>query len=93
MHKHRWLYLVFLVVTLILAGCQDQAVANPEELVVAAVEVVPQGTPHPITVNPTPTSQATQAPNECLNCHVDQQRLIDTAAPVVEAESESSGVG
>jgi hypothetical protein len=69
------------------SGCQ------PEELVVAAVEVVPQGTPHPITVNPTPTSQATQAPNECLNCHVDQQRLIDTAAPVVEAESESSGVG
>jgi hypothetical protein len=93
MHKNRWLYFVFLVATLILAGCQGDAITNPEELVVAAVEVVPQGTPHPITVNPTPTSQAAQVPNECLNCHADQQRLIDTAAPVVEVEGESSGVG
>jgi hypothetical protein len=93
MHKHRWLYLVFLVATLILAGCQAEALANPEEPVIAAVEATPQGTPHPITVNPTPASQATQAPNECLNCHADQQRLIDTAAPVVAEESESSGVG
>jgi hypothetical protein len=93
MHKHRWLCFIILVAMFILAGCQEQAVVNPEELVAAAVEVVPQGTPHPITVNPTPTSQAAQAPNECLNCHADQQRLIDTAAPVVEAESESSGVG
>jgi len=55
---------------------------------------------------PSPTATAEEKPveteavvevqpeaNECLTCHTDKQRLIDTAAPVEEAESESSGVG
>ena len=48
-----------------------------------------------VTESPTAEATATAAPitNECLNCHTEKQRLIDTAKPVVVAEAESKGVG
>jgi hypothetical protein len=42
-------------------------------------------TSEPVT-EPAPT-------NECLNCHIDQQRLIDTAKPEDVQVKESSGAG
>lgn len=46
-----------------------------------------------VTATELPTASPTASPDECLICHADKQRLIDTAKPVVAVESESKGVG
>jgi uncharacterized lipoprotein YajG len=71
------------VALFVLAAC---ATKPPTE---AAIETEPTA-----TAEETPEAVVSAIPdNECLNCHTDKQRLIDTAAPVVEAEGESKGVG
>jgi uncharacterized protein YcfL len=40
-----------------------------------------------------PTAEPTKVVDFCVDCHTDKEQLISTAKPVVEAESESSGVG
>lgn len=93
MRKLRWLSLIILALWLVLSGCQGEAVINPADEAYASVDTLPQGESNPIALAPTPTAPALAEPNECLNCHADQQRLVDTARPEEAVESESSGVG
>jgi hypothetical protein len=93
MQQFRWFSLIILALVFVLAGCQGEAITSPSDEVYASIDAPPQGESNPIAIAPVPTSQATPEPNECLNCHSDQQRLIDTAKPEEVVESESSGVG
>ncbi len=64
----------------LVAACATAKVESPTATIMPAkTAVVPEST-H-------------EAARECLACHTDKQRLIDTARPVEVAESESKGVG
>ena len=93
MPKFRWLFLILLAPAFLLTGCQDQAVLDLPDGLFAAVDSIPQNESIPVAAAPTPTSGAPIEPDECLDCHADQQRLIDTAKAEEVVESESSGVG
>lgn len=70
-----------IVVAFLLSACASSNDLSPT----ATAEEKPVETETVVEVQP--------ETDECLACHTDKQRLIDAAAPEVEAEAESKGVG
>ena len=63
--------------------------AEPVEEVDAAEETPSESE----TVEEVPAAMSPDVSEQCLDCHTDKQRLIDTAAPEVAVESENEGEG
>jgi len=81
MAKERFLFFLSLLIIGVIAACSAKPAASP----------APSESPtEEISATPMPVSPVS---DECIACHTDKQRLIDTSAPVVEAEGESKGVG
>lgn len=73
-----------------LAACSGAGRATTAPAGLEPTAALPTAT---IPLEPTPVAEATAEPDECVACHTDQARLTETADPVVETESESTGVG
>lgn len=88
-------FLFMLLGLLLLVGavsCQaDQTQQLPEPTSAPVLTEAPE--PTAVGDEAALASQAEVNVDECLACHTDKQTLVDTADPVVDLESESSGEG
>ncbi len=90
MKQFRWISLI-VIVTLLLSSCGP---GGDGAAPVAAALPVQGFEPATVLVSNPDRTSSEAAPNECLACHADKEKLIQTGKPVEEpAESESSGVG
>jgi mono/diheme cytochrome c family protein len=84
--------ILFWIAALMLIGL---AACAPAAQPVEATEVVAVSQPAPETAPVTEEAVPAEemGADACVDCHTDKDMLIETAAPVVEEEKESSGAG
>jgi hypothetical protein len=85
MQRTRQSLLLLATFSLLISSCQPVETVHRQK-VSAEIPVISALINSPSQTNVTEN-------NECLDCHSDQDRLIQTAAPEEPAEVESKGVG
>ena len=68
---------------------------DPDEVAASLTAIPEEAEATEEAPEPDPTDEVAAEPqvDNCIECHTDQQMLIDTADPVVEMESENEGEG
>jgi len=89
-------YLMLMVVVMfLLAACSSAGGAMELSTTTQSPPDLPDAAPQAIATDPVATEEAAgeSAVDYCLECHTDQQRLIDTADPEEEVINENKGEG
>ena len=82
----KWIALLTLI--FVLAACSTAVPVATEALEEATPERTSTSAPTPVIPTETP-----EGISECVSCHTDKERLIDTAKPEEVVETENEGAG
>ncbi len=92
-HIFSLIFTLTIFLSIVIAGCRSKPAPDLEPTPLPATDSDSVEPAVAESVSETIEDQKTDEVNECLECHTNQQTLMDTAAPVIVVESESSGEG